>query len=382
MANPDVVIIGGGIIGSCCAYYLAKEGLKVTLVERGKICNEASKSCQGHLFLWELPEINIKLAKASKKLYWQLNEELNFDIELRNTGSMSIADSPEAFDSLKNTIQELRSAGVECEILDSEEFTKREPNVTPEIAGGAYFPEDGQLNPLLATIVIAQAAKKLGAELKTETEVTGIELSPDKSKVIGVHTNKGRISSNCVVNAAGAWSSKIGEMAGINIPVVPRKGNLIVVENVPDDFINCKIIIASGYLDSLKGDNKVAVAANVQQTKEGNLLLGSSREFAGFNKDVDPEVISEIARRCLKFFPALEKFNTIRSWAGLRPYSPDMMPIISDSPIEGFYVATGHEGVGITMGPITGKLIAQMITRQKTELPIEKLSVNRFKKQS
>ncbi len=382
MANPDVVVIGGGIIGTCCAYYLAKEGLKVTLVERGEICSEASKSSQGHLFLWELPEINIILAKASIKLYWQLNKELNFDIELRNTGSMSIADSPEAFNSLKNTVEELRSAGVVCELLDSGEFTKREPNVTPDIAGGAYFPEDGQLNPLLATIAIAQAAKILGAELKTETGVTGIELSPDKSKVTGVQTNNGKISTKYVVNAAGAWSGKIGEMAGINIPVVPRKGNLIVVENVPDDFINCKIIIASGYLDSLKTDNKVAVAANVQQTTCGNLLLGSSREFAGFNKEVDPEVISEIAKRCLKFFPALENLNTIRSWAGLRPYSPDMIPIISDSPVEGFYIAAGHEGVGITMGPITGKLIAQLITKQKTELPLEQLSVNRFSKQS
>jgi len=382
MANPDVVVIGGGIIGTCCAYYLAKEGLKVTLIERGEICSEASKSSQGHLFLWELPEINIELAKASKKLYWQLNEELDFDIELRNTGSMSIADSPQDFDALKKTIEELRNAGVSCELLDSNEFTKAEPNVTPDIAGGAYFPDDGQLNPLLATIAIAQAAKKLGAELKTKTEVTGIELSPDKSKVAGVQTDNGKISTKYIVNAAGAWSAPIGEMAGINIPVVPRKGNLIVVENVPDDFINCKIIIASGYLDSLKGDNEVAVAANVQQTKEGNLLLGSSREFAGFNKEVNPEVISEIAKRCIRFFPALAELHTIRSWAGLRPYSPDMMPIISDSPIEGFYVATGHEGVGITMGPITGKLIAQLITEQKTELPVEQLSVNRFAKQS
>lgn len=382
MANPDVIVIGGGIIGTCCAYYLAKEGLKVTLVERGEICSGASKTCQGHLFLWELPEINIKLAKASKKLYWQLNEELDFDIELRNTGSMSIADSPESLDTLKKTIEELRNSGVECELIDSNEFSKREPNVISEIAGGAYFPEDGQLNPLLATIGIAQASKKLGVEVKTNTLVKGIELSPDKSKATAVLTNDGKIKTKYIVNAAGAWSGQIGEMAGINIPVVPRKGNLIVVENVPDDFINCKIIIASGYLDSLKGDSKVAVAANIQQTKEGNLLLGSSREFTGFNKEVNPEVISEIAKRCIRFFPALAELHTIRSWAGLRPYSPDMIPIISDSLIEGFFVATGHEGVGVTMGPITGKLIAQMITKQKTELPIERLSVNRFVKQT
>ena len=382
MTNPDVVVIGGGIIGTCCAYYLAREGLKVTVVERGEICSEASKSCQGHLFLWELPEINIRLAKESKKLYRQLNEEIEADIELRNTGSISLAENPEGLETLKQTVKELRSAGVECEILDSKELLKREPNVTPEITGAGFFPEDGQVNPLLATIGIAHAARQLGAELKTETEVTGIELSQDKSKVTGVRTNKGKISSNYVVNAAGAWSGLIGEMAGINIPVVPRKGNLMVVENVPDDFMSCKIIIASGYLDSLKGDNKVAVAANVQQTQCGNILLGSSREFAGFDKEVNPDVISRIAAGCIKFFPVLAGLHTIRSWAGLRPYSPDMLPIISDSPIEGFYAATGHEGVGITMGPVTGKLITQMITKKPTVLPVGELSVNRFAKES
>ena len=120
------------------------------------------------------------------------------------------------------------------------------------------------------------------------------------------------------------------------------------------------------------------MAANVQQTREGNLLLGSSREFAGFDKNVNPEVLSLIAKRCIRFFPALAGLHTIRSWAGLRPYSPDMLPIISSSPIEGFYVASGHEGVGITMGPITGKLITQLITKQQPDLPVDQLSVERF----
>jgi sarcosine oxidase subunit beta len=291
---------------------------------------------------------------------------------------MSIAESPEELETLKKTMEELRRAGVECEHLEAKELVKREPRIRPEIAGGGYFPEDGQLNPLLATIGIAQAAQKLGAKLITNTKVTGIELSKDGSAVKAVKTNRGKIETKRVVNAAGAWSAKVGEMVRINIPVVPRKGNLMVVENVPANFINCKIIIASGYLESLKGDKKVAVAANVQQTKEGNLLLGSSREFAGFDKEVNPEVISRIAAGCIKYFPALAGLNTIRSWAGLRPYSPDMLPIISDSPIEGFYVASGHEGVGITMGPITGKLITQIISGKKTDLPVESLSVNRF----
>ena len=170
---------------------------------------------------------------------------------------------------------------MECEIFDSKELQKREPNIAKDLAGGAYFPEDGQLNPLLATIAIAKAAEKNGAELDSFCEVTGIELSKNKKSVSAVQTTKGKIATKYIVNAAGAWSGQIGEMVGINIPVVPRKGNILVAEHVPDNFLNCKIIIASGYLASLKGDNKVAVAANVQQTREGNLLLGQQQGICG-----------------------------------------------------------------------------------------------------
>ncbi len=378
MSNPDVVVIGGGIVGCSCAYYLAETGLKTRLVERGAICSEASKSCQGHLFLWELPEINIKLGRFSKRLFKQLSEKLQIDFELRNTGSMSVASTPQELETLRQTVKELNSLGVECSMLDIKEFREMEPNITPDIAGGAIFPEDAQVNPLLATIAISQGAKKFGAEIQTETAVTGIELTKDKSRVTAVQTTAGKINTKYVVNAAGAWSGLIGQMVGLNIPVVPRRGNLMVVEHRPKSIINHKIILASGYLDSLKGTSKFAVAANVQEAKEGNLLLGSSREFAGFDKSVNPEVISQIAQRCIKFFPVLAGMHTIRSWAGLRPYSPDMLPIISGSSIEGFYVASGHEGVGITMGPITGKLITQLITNQTTDLPVEKLSVERF----
>lgn len=377
MSKNNVVVIGGGIVGASCAYYLAKGGLNVTLVEKDSICTEASKSCQGHLFLWELPEINIKLAKESKKLYQQLVDELDIDFELRPTGSMSIAKDAQGFESLAKTLEELKAAGVECELLDREEFLKREPSVTPDIAGGAYFPEDAQLNPLLATLALVEGAKKFGATIKINTEVTALKIDSN-NKIQAVVTNDGEIKTNYVVNAAGAWSGPIGKMANVNVPVVPRKGNLMVVEQVPEEFMNCKIIMASGYLDSLKGDNKIAVAANVQQTKEGNLLLGSSREFAGYDKNVNPEVISQIAKGCIKHFPGLAGMHTIRSWAGLRPYSPDMLPMISDTKVQGFYIASGHEGVGITMGPITGLLITQMIKNEKTELPIEQLSIERF----
>lgn len=377
MRKMDVVVIGGGIIGTSCAYYLAKSGFDVTLIEKGSLCEEASKACQGHLFLWELPAINIQLAKHSKRLYQQLADELDIDFELRPTGSMTIADDEAGMETLRGTLAQLRQAGVTCELLSREEFLKREPHVSPHIAGGAYFPEDAQVNPLLTTIALAEGAKALGAKICINTEVTGLSIGND-SQIQAVETNNGTIHADYVVNAAGAWSAGVAKFAGVDLPVVPRKGNLMIVEQAPDTLMNCKIIIASGYLDTLTSGNKTAVAANIQQTKEGNLLLGSSREFAGFDKEVDPDVITQIAKRCLHYFPCLAGMHAIRSWAGLRPYSPDMIPIISDTHIKGFYVASGHEGVGITMGPITGLLITQMIRNEQTLLPVEPLSIKRF----
>ncbi len=377
MAKKHAVIIGGGIIGASCAYYLAKSGLSVTLMDKGGLCTEASKASQGHLFLWELPPVNVILARESKKLYMQLIDELDVDLEFRPTGSMSIAETPESLVSLAQTCEQLQAIGVDCEVLDRATVLRREPNLSTHITGGASFPEDAQLNPLIVTIGLVEGARKWGATIRLNTEVIGIQI--DNSQTIkAVETNNGTIQTDYVVNAAGAWSGMIADMANLHLPVMPRKGILMVLDQVPQDVMNCKIIMASGYLDSLKSGNKTAVAANIQQTRGGNVLLGSSRAFAGFDKVVNPEVISEMARRCLRFFPCLKGMQVIRSWAGLRPYSPDMIPIISDTKVKGFYVASGHEGVGITMAPITGLLISQLINNQTPLLPLEPLSINRF----
>ncbi len=377
MCKTDVVVIGGGIIGASCAYYLARSGVQVTLIEKASLCSEASNACQGHLYLWELPAVNVQLAKRSKILYQQLAGELDLDLELRPTGSLAIADDEEGLAKLAHTLAEVHAAGAAGELLDREEVLRREPHISPKIAGGAFFPDDAQVNPLLATLALADGARKLGARVCINTDVTGLRIGNDR-RIQAVETSNGTVHTDCVVNAAGAWSGGIAGMAGIQLPVVPRKGNLMVVGQVPDAFMNCKIIIASGYLDSLTSGSRVAVAANIQQTKEGNLILGSSREFAGFDKQVDPEVISEIAKRCIRYFPCLAGMHAIRSWAGLRPHSPDLIPIISDTAVKGFLVAGGHEGAGITMGPITGLLISQMVLGTKTELPIEALSIHRF----
>ncbi len=379
--NPDVVIIGGGIVGCSCAYYLSQLGMKVHLVDKGAIGTGASKAGMMHIVTWEEPEIHLKLAKRSRELYKQLSQELMIDINYRETGSIAIVETPESMVTFGAMVDRLNALGVKGHMVSGEELVRMEPNIAPDVAGGAYFDDDGQVNPLYACLALAQAARQCGAVIDPFNEVTGFELNAEKNAIGAVLTAHGRISTKAVVIAAGAWSGEIGRLAGLMIPVKPRKGTLVVTVPVPEDLINCKVILAAGYMDSVKSgaSSGVAVAANVQQAKNGNLLLGSSRQFVGFDGSVDPMVVASMLQRCLRFFPALAEISAIRTWAGFRPYTPDLLPIISPvEQVQGMYIAAGHEGIGITEGPVTGKLISQLITGQPTDVPLDELAFSRF----
>jgi len=375
---PDVVIIGGGIIGCSCAYYLSREGVKVHLVERGSIASGTSGACEGNILQWDKqPGIELKLGVASALIYETLSEELPLDIEYVKKGSILVAENPEDLSGAEQIVRSLQSEGVPCQLASRDDLLELEPNLARDIVGGAIFPDDAQVQPMLTTFALAQAARENGAVIQTFTEVKSIELSPERS-VVAVNTTAGRIPTKAVVCAAGAWSGAIGRMVGLDIPVLPRKGHIVVTEPVAN-MVNCKVMEA-GYTQTVGSDERgLAIAAVVEHTRSGNILLGSSREFAGFDRSVDPDVISAIVARALRFFPCLKGIHAIRTYAGLRPYTPDHLPIIAEADIvKGFYVATGHEGVGICLGPITGKLISQMITGQETDLPVEQLSLSRF----
>lgn len=376
---PDVVVIGAGIVGCSCAYYLARAGLKVHLVERRSIGAGASKTCMSHIVTWKQPEIHMKLSRASNQLFCRLAEELPLDIEYRRTGSLAIVEEPAAMEAFGESVRSLQAWGLECRLVSAEELVELEPHVAPGVAGAGFFTEDAQVNPIYATHGLALGAADYGAVIQPFTQVTGIELSGDQGAVVAVHTTEGRIRTKLVVNAAGAWSAEIAKMVALDIPVKPRKGHLVVTAPVPDDFMNCKIVLSAGYMASLKASSDLALSANVQQVRNGNLLLGSSRQFAGFDTSVDYRVIELMVAHCLALFPALTSTQAIRSWAGLRPFTPDLLPIIGPvETVQGFYMACGHEGIGITEGPITGKLISQIALGQAPDIGLEELVSSRF----
>ncbi len=233
--------------------------------------------------------------------------------------------------------------------VKQQDVLKREPNIAPDIAGGVFFVKVPMVNPLYATLALARAARDYGAVSESQTTVLGIELSEEKNSIAAVMTDRGQIPTKNIVIASGAWSGLVGRYRP-NIPVTPRKGTLVVTVPVPDNIMNCKIILAAGYMDAVKDGAKsgVAVAANIQQAKNGNLLLGSSRQFVDFDPEVDPKVVMPCLAVAFAFSMSFD-ISSVRTWTGFalihRIYCDIGSWIVS-----AVYILRRHEGIGITEG--------------------------------
>ncbi len=376
----DVVVIGGGIVGVSCAYYLCREGFKVHLVEKSSIASGASGACEGVILLWDKkPGPELKLGLLAARLHENLAAELPVDFHYRKKCNVLVAEHEQGLEAAKQKVQDLRGEGVECHLLNARELLEAEPGLARDVAGGAMFPEDAQVYPISLTMGLAHMAQQMGASLHLFTTVQAIELSA-QGAVQAVHTSRGRIATGMAVNAAGAWSPQIGNMVGVRLPVEPRKGHVIVTEPLPLNTVR-NTLMEAGYVSAVESEEAgLAVAMVVESTHNGNILLGSSRERVGFDRTVSPRVIEAIAARAVRFVPALKGVNAIRTYAGLRPYSPDHLPIIGAvAEVPGFYVVTGHEGAGICLGPISGRLIAQLVAGREPDFSMmSALSPARF----
>ncbi len=374
--SPDVVVIGGGIVGTSCAFFLSGAGLKVLLLERGALASGTSSACQNGVAHVD-DGIGRLLTMASTRLWKTIAPQLPVDPELDGTGHLFLAITEQRMQELQRTARLLDDAGMPCDMLDAQEVREREPHVSPAVLGGLFFPEDGKLQPIQATFGFAKAAQVRGAELRTGTQATGIEVGP-AGDVLAVRTGNERIPTGAVVDAAGVWSGSIARMVGLDVPLIPRKGHIVVTEQLPH-MLDATLLEVTAFEPVSEDATGLVLGMCVAQTRSGNVLIGTSRQVVGFDCSVDGNVVRQMTERCLRFVPELRYVHAIRSYAGLRPQTPDYMPII-DAPeqVKGFFIAAGHGGEGITMAPITGKLISQMVTGQPTDLPLRDLALSRF----
>lgn len=363
--RADVVVIGGGIVGAACAYYLCVAGLNVHLVERAFPASGTSRACDGLILLWDKsPGAQLTLGQASAALWAKLAETLDLDFEYVPSGSILLAEGDEGMAAGRDTAEAMRVAGVRAEVLDGAGLRWLEPNLAHDLAGGVLFPDDAQVDPQRATWALISAARQHGLTLHTGAEVVAIQRTPGRGgRISGVITQTGEIATETVVCAAGVWSDDVAGLVNVRLPVRPRQGQILVIAKTRD--LIHRPLLEGGYASTVQSATaELQVALVAEMTASGTLLLGSSRQFVGFDRSVSLAVTQAIAARALRFLPPLAHRGVvvIRSYAGLRPWSPDHLPLIGPlTAAPGFYLATGHEGAGIGLAPITGHLIADWI---------------------
>ncbi len=385
--STDVVVIGGGIIGTSIAYYLSKSGKKVTLLEKKGMASGTSGSCDGFMFLQtKKPGLSLQIALKSAAMYSSLSEELDYDVHFIQNGGLILIETAQQLEIMQKIVKKQCALGLEVEIIDGDETRKREPAVSEKIIGAVYSSMDGHINPMSVTLGYTQAAKKLGAEIWQESPVADIVLK--NREIDTVITEHHEIKTDWVVNACGVWAADIGRMVNLEIPIIPRRGQILVTEPLPPMFNH--VMLCARYIaikhnpDLVKGSNdpgmSLGVGFGVEQTDNGNLLISNSRDFAGYDNSTTPEVLKEIAGYATRFIPLLKDLDIIRTYAGLRPFTSDGLPIIGPvDGIEGFVMAAGHEGDGIALAPVTGTMVSEYITTGESSIPLDAFNLRRFK---
>lgn len=383
--HADVVIIGGGIVGCAIAYYVAKAGIDCTLIEKNDIASGTSSKCDGNITIVDKdPGFDSLMSLVSQELTIELNDVLDLPFEYRALGSLLVCENDAEMEAAKEWVNIQNEAGLKFNLLDRSDIRQESPFFADDIPGGLECETDSLINPYLFCYSLIDKAKKHGLKVQTYSEVTAIS----KKEEFHIETTNGNYTAKKVVNAAGVWAPFIGKMLDLDIPITPRKGHIMVGSR--QEPVMMRNVMEFGYLMNKFGRDrqvdpvteKYGVALVLEPTESQNFLLGSSREFVGYDDRIDINVLETMAKRALRFFPKMNDFNMIRAYTGLRPWTEDHLPIVSAvDHIPGFYIAAGHEGDGISLATVTGKLIEEIIREEtNTIIPTEPLRYDRFSK--
>ncbi|WP_223881391.1 NAD(P)/FAD-dependent oxidoreductase [Nesterenkonia ebinurensis] len=377
MNASDVLVIGSGAVGAAIAYFCALRGLSVAVVDSGAVGSGTSSKCEGNLLVSDKehgPELD--LANYSLKLWQGELAEHSHLWEFENKGGIIVASQESSMASLQRALRVQREHGIRVEEIDVAELKRYEPNVTDEAVGAAFYPDDSQVMPMLVTAHLMRMASEAGAHMWPYTEVTGLLRSGDE--VRGVITARGSFWADAVINAAGPWGGQLARLAGVNVPVEPRRGYVLVTEPMEPKIF--RKVYAAEYIDNVgSSDGGLQASPVVEGTPAGSVLIGSSRERGGFDTTFNPEAIGRIATNAVKLFPFLAETRVLRYYFGFRPYVPDHVPVIGPDPrAPGLWHACGHEGAGIGLSVGTGKIISQAVAGEDTDLSLEVFSPTRF----
>jgi glycine oxidase len=350
----DVAVLGGGLIGCATARLLARSGLRVGLFERGRIGGEASAAAAGMLGVQgeSRDETALRLGLRSRALYpgllEALHEETGLRVEYARQGTIAVALTPADAAWLERRLAMLARAGAPGEALPAGRLHRLEPGLGRGARSGALFPLDGRLDPGALAAALARAAVAAGCRLYEDEEVRSVVV--ERGAVSGIVTSARRVACGAAVNAMGAWAARVRGLTPL--PVRPVRGQIAVLQ-APRPPLRHAVRTPRGY---------------VVPRRDGRVLLGSTREAVGFRKRVTAGGLAGILAAGLELMPGLGGLPLVDSWSGLRPATPDGLPIVALDPgVRHYVVAAGHDANGVLLAPLTAELVAGLLRGERSE---------------
>ena len=366
MKHPDVIILGGGIIGCALAEELARHGQRVVVIERGAIGAEASSAAAGILSAqMDLAEPGplFELCQAARRMYprWveHLQRRSGVSFGYHVDGILYLAMNSTEEHAMERRARWQRKLGLRIERWSPKEVRRHEPSIDGRVKRGFHFPTEAQIDNVVLMQALAIACRKAGVELQERTSVRRLVIR--QQRVCGVETDRGELAAPIIVNCLGSWAPMGGKFP-IPLPVEPARGQMLAFTGPPRLFRHAVM----------------SERAYVVQRRDSRLLVGSTVEFAGFEKALTLEGIHGILDGLRHMSSALNQCAFKEAWAGFRPYTPDRLPVLGKTPIDGLYVATGHFRHGILLAPITAKLICELILTGRPSFDLTPFSPLRF----
>ena len=355
----DVAIVGGGIVGAACAAEFARERMRVVVIESDIIGGGATAAGMGHIVVMDDSDAQFALTRYSQQLWREMREELPPEVEFESCGTIWVAADDEEMREVRRKESYYGARNTPTQVLDLSALHEAEPNLRDGLAGGLLVPEDAVVYPPCAAGYFMRSAQSAGAELRLGRAV---RIEPGI-----VHLEDGTtVSAGIVVNAGGASSPTLTP----GLEIKKRKGHLVITDRYPG-YVRHQLV-ELGYLKSAHSLTSDSVAFNVQPRRTGQLLIGSSRQYGAEHKEVDPMMVRRMLARALEYMPGLGQLVAIRTWTGFRAATPDKLPLIGPSPAcPGLFLATGHEGLGITTSLATAKLLVDQVLNRRSAIPVQ-----------
>lgn len=365
-----VAIVGAGIVGAATARALAARGVEIELLDGGEVSGGTTGLGEGNVLCSDKdagPEL--ALAVLGLAAFDAIERRYGDRARIRRKGALVVHRDPAGLAAEPARLERLQAAGVRCELLEPEQARALEPGLAADLLGASWFPDDLQCDPRAIARAMAEEA---GVRVRTGARVERI-LPGEGVRLAGT-----TLRADAVVLAAGAWSAELAHGAGLELPVEPRKGQL--VRCAAGGMTVRHKVVDGGYLAAVATpDAALQVSTVLETTWDGDVLVGSSRERRGFDTRVDPAVTTAMLERAAWLMPGVAGLEVKDAWSGLRPWLPDGLPVLGPSrAVPGLWVATGHEGAGVGLGPISGELVAAAMCGEQPALDLTPFDADRF----